>query len=434
MATQERTLPQNTNGIGNFRVLRQDDIFATGKMPFPDPRTWIKSLDDHDRTEYRAIRNQLRELLGIRSFAEIPELIADPQRRAETNKRALKLIGNMYGIEGTEREVEERITQYGKGANRVIDYIRKEPLKSFAPHLEMVNEVQATHNPFDLLLITFDRRYHQRARFEAKRKVVLMGLAGSIDQREREVRTQEQYTNFVNFLRDYVWSEELLIGESEPVYFKSTHDPQSFACTELEVLSQEDAQDTKLEPNQKSTFARRRSFTVNGHQIPIYVTPRPKELESKIIKLLRKGSENPAIAVEDELGLIGVLNSVADIKRFEEHLMTSAAKAGSLMKLEDIHDTLKAPGASNNHSSSELRMYQFFAKMGGMRIEFMLFTPQAYIDYLYRKGVAHSEYEVRRIFDSEVVELLFPQDLYGLDPESMKAKTIEDARKQIESS
>ncbi|MFW3146682.1 MAG: hypothetical protein ACMUIE_07715, partial [Thermoplasmatota archaeon] len=42
----------------------------------------------------------------------------------------------------------------------------------------------------------------------------------------------------------------------------------------------------------------------NGRNIPIYVSVRKKPPEAKVLKLLRKGEENPADAVDDELGLM----------------------------------------------------------------------------------------------------------------------------------
>jgi hypothetical protein len=70
---------------------------------------------------------------------------------------------------------------------------------------------------------------------------------------------------------------------------------------------------------------------------------RKKAPEAKVLKLIRKGEENPAIAVDDELGLLGVLDTAAEVKQFQKHLTESAIKAKSFMTLEDISDTLAAP-------------------------------------------------------------------------------------------
>ena len=77
-------------------------------------------------------------------------------------------------------------------------------------------------------------------------------------------------------------------------------------------------------------------------------------------------------------------------------------------------------------------MLIFFARLGGMRVEFIIHTNQSWLNYMYRKDVAHDEYEVRRIFDSGVTELLFPQSIYYLDHQSIRNEMIRLFRKQIE--
>ncbi|MBU1341664.1 MAG: hypothetical protein KKE44_04855 [Proteobacteria bacterium] len=47
-------------------------------------------------------------------------------------------------------------------------------------------------------------------------------------------------------------------------------------------------------------------------KVPVYVMVRHKEPVAKVLKLLRKGQENPDIAVSDELGLTGVLDRIKE--------------------------------------------------------------------------------------------------------------------------
>jgi hypothetical protein len=46
--------------------------------------------------------------------------------------------------------------------------------------------------------------------------------------------------------------------------------------------------------------------------------------------------------------------------------------------------------------------------------------------------VAHDEYEVKRIFDSGVADLLFPQEIYFLNHQTVRNNMIRLFRKQIE--
>ncbi|MFN2366212.1 MAG: hypothetical protein ABR523_07095, partial [Desulfurivibrionaceae bacterium] len=112
----------------------------------------------------------------------------------------------------------------------------------------------------------------------------------------------------------------------------------------------------------------------------------------------------------------------------------SAIKANSLMTLEEISDTLRGGSyrSSNYGSSAKTPMLKFFAKMSGMRVEFIVHTNESYLNYMYQKDVAHDEYEVKRIFDSGVAELLFPRDIYYLDMKEAKERMIRWFRRLIE--
>ena len=79
-------------------------------------------------------------------------------------------------------------------------------------------------------------------------------------------------------------------------------------------------------------------------------------------------------------------------------------------------------------------MFKFFARMGGMRVEFIVHTNESYLDYIYKRDVAHDEYEVKRIFDSGTAGLLFPPDIYFLDMKKAREDQISWFRAQIENS
>ena len=322
----------------------------------------------------------------------------------------------MFGLEGSEREVIATVAGYSRTADGVIRYLKAKVMATYAANIEMTNEIDAISSPVDLLLIIFDDRYHKKARFEAKRKLILMSLAGSIDQRERETGIETKFYEFLNFLNEKVWSQRSKIGELEVAYLLSHHDPENFACQSVQVISPQEARniDRHLQPGQKLTLIKRRRFQVGEREIPIYVSIRKKPPEAKVLKLLRKGEENPAVAVDDELGLMAVLDSVAEVKLFLSHLTQSAMRADSFMSLEEISDTLTGgchQGGSIG-SSALTPMFKFFARMGGMRVEFIIHSNKTYLNYIYQRDISHDEYEIKRIFDSGVAEMLFPQDIY----------------------
>jgi hypothetical protein len=426
-----------------FTAMKQDGLFAVRDQVAFDHlfsqqnRQCAKALL-HDRqkaTKYRAVRDQLFDLLEIASFDEIPALINDAALREQRSQRAYHLLGNLFGLSGGLPEIQTRIHEYMNTADAVIGQLRGKVLAPYTSHIEISNEIETSKNPVDLLLIVFDDRYHKKIRFEAKRKLVLMGLAGSIDQRERETDIENKFSAFLNFLNQYVWSPQLKIGELDIAYLASHHDAADFSCTHVEVL---DAETVKHLPpmseNEKLTLVKRRLFHVNGQEIPVYVTVRKKDSAAKVLKLLRKNEKNPAVAVDDELGLMAVLDNVSHVKRFVRHLTRAAVKAGSIMILEDISDTL----AGNQYtatavgSSNQTQMLKFFARMGGLRVEFIIHTNPSYLNYRYQRGTSHDEYEVRRLFDSGVMDFLFPYDIYHLDMQQVREKQIVRFRKVIE--
>ena len=425
-----------------YALLDQSGPFATADAPpgislfSPLSRKRASELRRKNLVaKYRATRNQIFELLNVNSYTEIKLLIEDKERRQETDRRAYMLLGNMFGIHGSEREIISRVNSYSQAADGVIRYLNNKVLSRYSPFIEITNEIDIASSPVDLLLIMFDNRYHKKARFEAKRKLILMSLAGSIDQRERETDIEIKFADFLHFLNKYVWSPDIKIGELDLFYLLSHHEPEQFSCTDVRVLSEAQAAEITPEPGQKLTLIKRRRFRFGNKEIPIYVSVRKKAPEAKVLKLIRKGEENPAIAVDDELGLLGVLDTTAAVKQFQKHLTESAIKAKSFMTLEDITDTLDgvcSHSSTNIGSSAATPMMKFFARMGGMRVEFIVHTNKTYLDYIYKKDVSHDEYEVKRIFDSGVADLLFPKEIYHLDMTAARDQLIRWFRQRIE--
>ena len=126
--------------------------------------------------------------------------------------------GKIFGIHGSEKEIITRVSSYSQAADGVIRYLNNKVLSRYSPFIEITNEIDITSSPVDLLLIMFDDRYHKKARFEAKRKLILMSLAGSIDQRERETDIEIKFAEFLHFLNKYVWSPDIKIGELDLLY------------------------------------------------------------------------------------------------------------------------------------------------------------------------------------------------------------------------
>jgi len=427
-----------------FTSMLQDGPFAVNDLPpvahpfSREAKAWVRTLHRNQllKTKYRAVRGQIFDFLGISSYNEILILIKDRKLRAETSLRCQILLGKMFALNGVSHDIGRYLHDYARTADDVVNSLRAKVLAPYRSHIETTNEIETTHDPVALLLIIFDERFHRKARFEAKRKLVLMNLAGSIDQRERETDIETKFSDFLRFLNSHVWSPSLKIGDLQIRYLHSRHSPDDFSCQEVRVLSEDQARAVTLAPGEKLTLIKRRSFSNQGREIPIYVTIRKKPPSAKVLKLLRKNEKNPATAVDDELGLMAVVNSVSDVKCFIRHLTRSTVQAGSFMTLEDISDTLTGGeyAGTSMGSSGKTPMLKFFARLGGMRVEFIIHTNRSYLNYIYQRDVAHDEYEVKRIFDTGVAEFLFPGDIYHLQMDAIRTAQINSFRRQIEHS
>ncbi len=424
-----------------FRILEQQGPFATGESvvrssPFSAAsRRFAKQLSEaHLATRYRMIREQIFKFLQISSFAEIDQLLSDETRRNEIIHRAYGLLANLYGISGDEQACVTAVNSYFQTADGVIRYLRNTVLAPYASFLEMTDNLYTVNNPIDLLLLIFDDRYHKKVRFEAKRKLVLMSLAAAIAQRERETAVEEKFNKFLEFLNEKVWSHDVKIGELEPAFLLSRHSPEDFSCKEVEVIPWQDGTGLQLEHGLKRTLINRRWFSARGRKVSVYAMVRKKSSAAKVLKLLRKNEENPDIAVDDELGLMAVLDQLADVRLFQKHLSESASRAGTFLTVEDLADTLAGGEHRSNGRGSAIKtpMLKFFARMGGMRVEFIVHTNASFLNYIYQRGVAHDEYEVRRLFDSGVAELLFPREIYLLDMSAIKDDLLRRYRHRIE--
>lgn len=421
----------------NFYTLKQNGPFATPdhlnfSVASESARTFVNSLTPEQTTQYRTVRDEIFSMLDINSFGEIESLRQDPQRIQEVSDRAYLRIGAMYGIEGPLSEIKAEVERYAEDADNVIDYLRSDIFNGLSVRLEMINEIQATNDPVKLLLIATNDRFHPKPRFEAIRKLELMKLSAAIHQRERESGVSDKFAGFIDFLNENVWTKTRRIGEVDEVSLVSTHNPEDYGAKSVRVSDL----NVKTSEGEKITPASRRTFTTSGHEVPAYVTIRKKESEAKILKLLRKDDQNPATAVDDELGVMLIFDSKRDIRAFIKHLSESAVKAGTQMTIEDISDTIDGGlyrGGSVG-SSTGVQMLKFFARMQGARVEFVLHTNETYVNQLYKRGVSHSEYEVNRVFDSGVIDLLFPPSFYEIDRQEVQSAIIQQRRNKIERS
>lgn len=394
--------------------------------------SWHHNLNPERQILFEILRRQFFGLLGITTGEQIQSLINNPELRKNTSERVLDQLGSAYGIIGSER-IRQKFEDYGRHADSVIDFLQGYLSYPGSVNLEMVNEVRAYNDPTDLLFLAFDGRWSEKARFEAKRKVFLMTLAASIDRREREVGIEDQFKRFVNWLHERVWNPELLLGESRGTYLLSTHDPENWACHEARIVDEEEGVNIELKPFQKKTHLPRRSFkTEAGREVNAYVTIRDKTMEAKMLKMLRKGIEDPAISVDDDTGILVMIDNNRAAREFIGDIVNQGYKSNYPIIIEDVSYTLEGGNYNNkNGGSDKIRMLKFFIRLANeMRVECIIHTPETYAEQLYMRGVSHPEYVLDRLFNGEVdvPRLLFPPKYF---PRFDMDKARQERRRQI---
>ncbi|MBI2314795.1 hypothetical protein HYU93_01930 [Candidatus Daviesbacteria bacterium] len=396
---------------------------------------WYRNLDSEQRILHIMLRGQIFGLLGVDSYFQIQDIIEHPELRPAASKRFMEQLGLMNGIKDPVW-MRHKCEEYAGYADATRDHLQAALSYPGSANLEMINEVRTANDPTDLLLLALDGRWTPKARWDAKVKLQLMGLVANIDNRQRKIGIEDQFQRFVNWMHERIWNPESLLGETHNAFLISTHDPQTWACIATRWVDEEEGVKTKLQPFQKKIHLPQRSFrTDRGRAIDIYVTIRDKPMPIKTEKMLRKRAEDPAIAVDDDTGLLAVVDDVRDARRFVSHLIRQGYQSNYPIIIEDISYTLNGGEYTGNHGSSpKLRMMKFFIKLANeMRVECIIHTPETYAESLYMKGVSHPEYRLNRLIDSGVPELIFPPKYFPhYDKEQARKQNVEQIRANIE--
>lgn len=397
---------------------------------------WYRGLDSEQRILHAMLTGQIFGFLGITSYKQVRNIIGDPELRQIASTRMRDQLGLAFGLKNPET-IRDKLRDYGNDANALRDHLQQE-VSLEGINLEMVNEVRASNDPTDLLFKALDGRWTAKARWDAKVKLQFMQLSGAIDRREREIGIDSQFERFVDWMRERVWNPKLLLGESSGVFLLSTHDPETWACTSTKWMEEKEGTQLQLQPFQKKDQLPSRKFQKkNKGDVEVYVTTREKPRILKIEKMLRKRAEDPAVAVDDDTGLLAVVKNIHDARSFVLHLIQQGYESGYPINIEDISYTLDGEEYKGNHGSShKIRMMKFFIRLADqMRVECIIHTPETYAESLYMRGVAHPEYQVNRLFDSGIPDLIFNKEYFPYyDPETARRQRLIQIRRNIEES
>ena len=448
---------KQTAGKRDFYTLREDKFFSTLDDDPVLKASEIWSMGPSERSRVRVTLKQLRAFLGINSLEDIQKLREDDEFRHVASQRAYRFIGVNYEIPGTPEEVEETVKDYAQVANNVISAIRARELKDYSSSVEPINDVESEHDPVQLLLIALDRTYTPRARFEAKRKFELMKLAANLDQWDREMKFDDQQSALDRFMSEHVYSTPELKGQLNDAYVLSTFDPETYDVVSVQVLQlgnekertyfdPENNQWVKINSHQKLMRIPRRTFRHNGRAIPIWSVNAPKSTESKMLKMIRKGYEDPERAIRDNVRMMGVFDTYLDVHSFVDHLQSCAIEKGSFLMIQQQEDNLKGgartkASAAENGGDPHVRMFKFIGRMalpgvGPVSFEFIGHTNETLLEYRYKRGRSHEEFKDRENFGEDdeitVLDMLFPYAHYGIDMKMLRVDRIATIREELE--
>lgn len=479
----ERNVEDTTKG---YYVLREDidKFFRTLESLRQNPFLTAKEiahLQPNDRSNVTANLQDIKLLLDIESFTEVPRILKEStEDRAERIDKANKKLAAQYGItDQSASAINDTVSRYGTMANTVIQTLLDKELSEVSSALETSNDVESCNDPVELILMTFDDEYAPQVRFEAKRKLELMKLIAKVESREKRYSYIDQQQDLDTFLTEHVFTQETGKGQKGRLtsdYLLSTFDEKTGECTEVKVLSMnefdvdvknrtyrmkqtEEHHPTEVNsngytpnetfdilPDQKLKRIQRRAFTYNGRKIPIYIQNPLKEVEKKVLKTIRRGVDDPNTAIDDDVRMMCVFDKAEDARIFITHMQKCANEAGSRIEIGQIENTLNGEersvkaGGLKNGGSKKIHWMKFdmsFAQPGKMPLnaEVQFFTNKTWMNYLYEPGVAHEEFAVSRFFGKDdergAADLLFPYKFYDVDMKIAREEKLLLVREEL---
>ncbi len=430
-------------------------------------------------TEYRAAMRDIFQLLDVTKPDEINRAFTNPG--TTTSADANRAVGKIYSAEGNRRRVKESrraktVADFAASADSLISRLRLGDelgdgvLNPIAWKIRPSEEPLSRSNPLELLELVYRPGNQKKLGFEALRKLFLMSKVAAVDAVAHNLEEGETYREFTDLLDKLVWDQDHPKGYTEDTILLSRHDPETYevlyeladgslvafdkipddqihlarpAITEIPE-SEKDSVTARVKaqnPDQEGhhvrlTTLQSRLFKQDGITSHAFVDKRIKPFHSWVMKMLRKGEDEPTVAVEDKIGMMVVVKDIKEVDRLMEAFQLAGRRTGSILLPEGIEDNLKRRGkrkkysAKNTGSSDKTEMLKFYARVHGMRIEVIVHTYESYLNYKFSDTTGHKAFEIRRFFESGLFRLFFPKSIYHeVDEDADKEYLLETDRR-----
>lgn len=408
----------NSRLLGTNRIIPKPDTdpYHSPNEISPDH---YRQLADRDRLELRMTRRLILDLLGVKNFSDIPDLLNNPQTREKLRQAITERYPETYGIEGDIALKEAMIKNSLGVADRVVDSFENRQtgvLKALRGSIAMTNEVAIADDLVELLSLCFSPTASRKTRFEASRKLQLTDLA--LRTFAHVEKLKPMMAEFITFLNSCVWSNPEL-GGTEEIEVASYHSPVDFSCRFIQVLEEDECVPVS-EFCHYHRFSMRSWQNTQNREKQTMFDHRQKDMAAYVLKLLRKDTKNPNISA-DFFGFKFTFLTKREIYEFLDVLQIVASQNGISLAFEEIDDTIDNGDdfrITNPGSSKNLEIVKVHLTFQGTKIELQLHTVRSYLDSVLRDEVGHEEFSIRRLFErgnyqESPVELLYPADIYG---------------------
>ncbi len=430
-ATEPTQAPSKPGRIKHIEMM----LSETGPYSASIRSAWrgFENATESVRSQFLADLNTIGNLLDARDFSSA-RLAVDSRAKTErlsgrVNRRVLRIFKADYdkmNAEERRREIEEK---YAPIADAFINsFFRTGVWEPLSDKTDIKDEVQSTNSITGLLGLVFHHP-ERRVRYEAKRKLVLMQLAATVDARSEELKEKDRFPRFLELLNEGFWHGEIgsdkkkrlktgdvnIESHHDYATFETIGDPREYADEEEATVKH---RKEKHKPKPGGYYIRTRHFeqryiNYDGELIPVNQDSRQKTLLARMGKMIRKEEEDPAIAIQDTTGLMLIVKNIGDAYKVFDFFTRGGENGALTFRVGDVEDTLsgkEAYSAKNEGSSPKTKQLKFIATIEGISIEVIIHTYATYLNNVLQDEVAHDELDARR--HASTARKIFPPEIY----------------------